>query len=77
MKGANMKLDTQPEPTTTGPSDEGFLHTVDLSGPFRLLLDVTRLKIPRALCGVLLVGDPDKPEPFNLPPCPACAAREA
>lgn len=58
----------------TAPSDgdDNYIHVV---GNTQYWLDRLGLKVPRALCGVLLVGDPDKPEPgFNAPTCPRCAA---
>ena len=55
------------------PSDSGdeYVHIV---GHIQHWLDRLGLKIPRALCGVSLDGDPDRPDPgFNAPACPACA----
>ena len=49
---------------------DSFLHTV---GNFQYWLDRLGLKIPRALCGVSLAGNPNDPEPTV--PCPVCAAR--
>lgn len=52
--------------------DDQYLRIV---GGLQHWLDRLRLKVPRALCGVLLVGDPDKPEPgVNTPTCPKCTA---
>jgi hypothetical protein len=47
------------------------LHIV---GWWESLLDrVLRLKVPRALCGELLGGDPDHPDPTpDSPMCPRC-----
>jgi len=49
-----------------------FIHTV---GDLQHWLDRLGLKIPRALCGVLLEGNPGEPElPADAPACPRCAA---
>ena len=52
--------------------DDDVIHMVGvLEG---IIADTRRLKTPRALCGVLLLGDPDRPDPMDLgaPPCPRC-----
>jgi hypothetical protein len=62
--------------TRTAPSDgdDNYLHIVSFT---QWVLDkVLRVKVPRALCGVLLVADLDKPDPLesNAPTCPRCKA---
>lgn len=65
------KADSQPSLSDSG--DDEYIHSVSF---FQRLLDILTPKIPRALCGVLLEGDPDRPEPgFNAPRCPECTAR--
>jgi hypothetical protein len=49
-------------------SDPNLIHYV---GDFQYWLDRLGLKIPRALCGALLAGNQNDPEPTV--PCPACA----
>lgn len=51
--------------------DDNYVHIVSYT---QWLLDRLRLKIPRALCGASLIGDPDKPDPMDLgaPTCPKC-----
>lgn len=53
--------------------DDIYLHIV---GYWEwLFVEKLRRKVPRALCGVLLVGDMDAPEPGpNSPRCPRCFA---
>lgn len=52
--------------------DEAVLH---IAGWWQHPLDMIGLKVPRALCGISLAGDPgDGPGP-DAPVCPACAAR--
>lgn len=54
--------------------DDTRVHIV---GFVRHWLDRLKLKIPRALCGVSLEGDPDKPDPGpDAPLCPDCVALE-
>lgn len=54
--------------------DYNVLHIV---GGFQHLLDRLHLKVPRALCGKSLLGDPDRPDPgMNAPICPRCEAKE-
>lgn len=54
----------------TSDGDDDYIHIV---GDIQHWLDRLGLKIPRAMCGVLLVGDPDKPEPgANAATCPKC-----
>lgn len=53
--------------------DDVYLHIVSY-GQW-LWVEKIRRKVPRALCGVLLAGDMDKPEPGpNSPDCPRCLA---
>jgi hypothetical protein len=53
--------------------DDNYIHTVSY-GEW-LWNDKIRRKVPRALCGVLLTGDPDKAQPgANGPDCPKCDA---
>ncbi|MEU4841730.1 hypothetical protein [Nocardia testacea] len=49
-----------------------YLHMVSRWEWF--IADVLRLRIPRSLCGVLLIGDPAVPDPLAVgaPPCPHC-----
>ena len=64
---------TSPATQATG-DDYNLNHIV---GGFQHLLDRLHLKIPRALCGELLIGDPDRPDPgMNAPICPRCEAKE-
>jgi hypothetical protein len=60
------------EPRDAAGQDD-FVH--DVTWLEWLLGDVLRVKIPRARCGVLLLGDPDRPDPIDLgaPMCPRCA----
>ena len=52
-------------------SDHDLIHIV---GGIQHWLDRLRLKIPRALCGVPLEGNPDRPGPsLYSPVCPKCA----
>jgi hypothetical protein len=45
-------------------------------GRWQEFLDRLRLKVPRALCGELLVADPDQPGPTpDSPLCPRCAEK--
>ncbi|MFE3229853.1 hypothetical protein [Nocardia sp. NPDC059228] len=54
--------------------DEGYLHIVGWWE--HLTAGVLRWRIPRALCGQSLEGDPDRPDPTpDTPLCPACLAR--
>lgn len=67
MSSTRSQIDTR---TASSDGDDNFIHTV---GDIQHWLDRLGLKVPRALCGVLLVGDLDKPEPgFNAPTCPKC-----
>lgn len=69
-----MARSAQQTDTRLAPSDgnDNYIH---IASDTRWLLDRLHLKIPRALCGASLVGDPDKPEPgFNAPTRPKCAA---
>lgn len=53
--------------------DDDVVHDVSWLEWF---LDVVlQVKIPRARCGVRLVGNPDRPDPFDIgaPLCPRCA----
>ena len=61
----------QPAATATGNADE-VVHIVSW---WQWFLDmVLRLKVPRALCGVSLAGDPDRPDPMTAgaPLCTRC-----
>jgi hypothetical protein len=69
MSNAQSSTDTQLRPS----HDDGdpYAHIV-IFGQW-VLNDVLRIKVPRALCGVLLVSDPDRPEPgADAPVCPRC-----
>lgn len=70
MTTTNRQTDTRLSPSN---GDDNYVHIV---GDIQHWLDRLGLKIPRALCGVLLVGDPDKPDPMSLgaPDCPRCTA---
>lgn len=51
--------------------NEDVMHIV---GDFQHWLDRLGLKIPRALCGVSLEGDPARPDPgIDAPTCLLCA----
>jgi hypothetical protein len=52
-------------------SDDNYIHIV---GDIQYWLDRLGLKVPRALCGVLLVADPDRADPMHLgaPNCSNC-----
>jgi hypothetical protein len=61
---------------TTQPTD-GNGDVIHIVGGMQHMLDVLHLKVPRALCGELLIGDPDRAEPgANAPVCRACEAKE-
>lgn len=71
---------TRATPATTSTGDDSeILHIV--AGPWEGFV-IDRLarwappplrRAPRALCGVLLDGDPDRPDPApDSPHCPAC-----
>lgn len=65
---------TGSRPTQTSHGDDDVIHIV---GGIQHWLDRLGLAIPRALCGVTLEGDPDRPDPgFNAPICRKCAAIE-
>ena len=65
-----MVTETEPRPQT----DTGDGEVAHIVGRWQSILDTLRLKIPRALCGVLLIADPDRPGPNrNSPICPRCA----
>lgn len=57
------------------PVDDGQDDLVHIVGDVQYWLDRLGLKIPRALCGELLVADQDRPDPAELgaPVCPRCA----
>jgi hypothetical protein len=65
---------TSPATKATG-DDYNLMHSVD---GFQHLLDRLHLKTPRALCGELLVQNPDRADPLatNAPVCPRCEAKE-
>lgn len=72
-----MARSAQQTDTRLAPSngDDNYLHIVNFT---QWVLDkVLRVKVPRALCGVLLVADLDMPDPLavNAPTCPKCAAK--
>lgn len=51
--------------------DDQYIHIVSYGQ--RLWNDVIRRKVPKALCGISLLGDPDKPElGSGAPTCPRC-----
>lgn len=51
--------------------DYDLMHIV---GGVQHWLDRLGLKVPRALCGELMIGDPDRPDPGEgVPVCPRCA----
>jgi hypothetical protein len=68
----SSQIDAGGEPRADAGDDE-FVH--DVSWLEWFLGDVLQLKIPRARCGVLLAGDPDRPDPMDLgaPMCVRCA----
>lgn len=74
MKTVKSRLLWQPLPapkTATGNADE-VVHIVSW---WQWFLDmVLRLKVPRALCGESLAGDPDRPDPMasGAPMCTRC-----
>lgn len=52
--------------------DPNLAHVV---GAFQHFLRVLHVKVPRALCGVLLTGSPDaRPVLSDDPACPRCVA---
>jgi hypothetical protein len=70
MTGSAQQNDTL---LAASDGDDKYIHIV---GDIQHWLDRLHLKVPRALCGASLVGDPDKPGPgFNAPICPRCEAR--
>jgi len=56
---------------TPSHSSDGVVHIV---GDIQHWLDRLGLKVPRALCGVSLVADPDRADPMHLgaPICSDC-----
>lgn len=49
-------------------------HVSHIVGSVQHWLDRLGIKIPRALCGVSLEGDPDRPDPgMDAPTCRRCA----
>lgn len=55
--------------------DDDCIHIVDFWQS--IWVDFILRRIPRALCGASLEGDPDRPEPgANAPICLACIAAD-
>ncbi|WP_280407494.1 hypothetical protein [Nocardia brasiliensis] len=66
--------DFQPDIATTAAEEYGYLHIV-AAGRLKTLIRRYLRRAPRALCGELLWGDPDRPGPHPCSPyCPACVA---
>lgn len=62
--------DTATRPAPAATSGDDVIHIVSY---WRDLIPRLLGRIPRALCGELLIGDPDRAEPgANAPVCPAC-----
>lgn len=62
---------------SSAPADTGPTEPVHIVGWWQSLFDrVLRIKAPRALCGELLIADPDRPGPSpDGPLCPVCVER--
>lgn len=59
------------EATLTGGGDDEYLHIVSYWE--WLIADVLRLRIPRSLCGVVLIEDLDRRPAQSVDPlCPRC-----
>lgn len=59
------------EASRAGGDDGEYLHIVSYWE--WLIADVLRLRIPRSLCGVVLIEDPDRrPTQSTDPLCPRC-----
>lgn len=72
MTRTSNQTDAQTAPSD---GDDDYIHIASYT---QWVLDRLGLKIPRALCGVLLVQDPDKPHtPFSAPTCPKCILKDA
>lgn len=59
--------------TRLAPSDgdDNYIHVVSLKES--VWNDTIRRKVPRALCGVMMTGNPDRPElGADAPTCPTC-----
>jgi hypothetical protein len=70
MASTAKQTDTRLAPSD---GDDNYLHIVSY-GEW-IWNETIRRKVPRALCGVSLLGDPDKPQPgANAPDCPKCNA---
>jgi hypothetical protein len=74
-----MALDTTSDQITAAPAPVASTGTADdvvhIVGWWQWFLDmVLKLKVPRALCGESLEGDPDRPDPMELgaPWCARC-----
>lgn len=66
-----MNIGTAPQPRTApcdGDQFDELWHIVSWKEHYRARMT---MRVPRALCGVLLVGDPDRPDPG--PSSPWCA----
>jgi hypothetical protein len=63
------RIATEPDSRS---SDSDVVHIV---GNLQHFLGRLGIKVPRSLCGVLLIGDPDTPDPADLGArtCPKCA----
>lgn len=68
-----MTTENETAVETAGPrhDDNGYLHIVSYWE--WLIADVLRRRIPRSLCGVVLIEDPDRrPTQSTDPLCPRC-----
>ena len=67
-----MTVTTQPEVEAQLSLGDG--DVVHIVGHVQHWLDRLGAKVPRALCGFLLVADPDRADPMDLgaPDCPKC-----
>ncbi|SIG06942.1 Uncharacterised protein [Mycobacteroides abscessus subsp. abscessus] len=69
------KIDTAVEPRVSGGENE-YIHIVSYWE--WLVADVLRRRIPRSLCGVALIEDPDRrPTQSTDPVCPRCEELDA
>jgi hypothetical protein len=55
--------------------DAGDKDVIHIVGDIQHWLNRLGLKVPRSLCGVVLIADPDRPDlPADAPTCPRCVA---
>lgn len=65
------EADAVVEAAPSGDDDDEYLHIVSYWE--WLIADVLRRRIPRSLCGVVLIEDPDRrPTQSTDPLCPRC-----